>query len=162
MEKLCRRCSTVKTGSEFHRRARASDGLQQWCKDCFRKYFGRKAAKPPILSPEECAGMTADEVRGERQWRTSLRKKYGLEHADYQRMLSEQGGVCAICRQPETATYASGVKRLSVDHDHAIGRSGDAVRGLLCTLCNTMIGHARDDASRLRSGAEYLEGWRRD
>jgi Recombination endonuclease VII len=44
----------------------------------------------------------------------------------YDRLLAEQGGVCAICgATPKT-------RRLHIDHDHKTGR----VRGLLCHRCN--------------------------
>lgn len=66
-------------------------------------------------------------------------------------MLEAQGGVCAICKGPETKPNA---KYLAVDHDHATG----AVRGLLCNNCNRAIGLLGDDAERLIAGADYLRG----
>jgi len=48
---------------------------------------------------------------------------------EYEGMLAEQGGVCAICGNPPK------VKRLHVDHDHRTG----AVRGLLCFRCNRAL-----------------------
>ena len=87
----------------------------------------------------------------------SFRKFYGIDLADYQRMFVEQGGVCAICRQPETAKSrwnpAGEAKWLSVDHDHTT----KVVRGLLCTGCNSVLGHSRDDANVLRAAAGYLD-----
>lgn len=63
--------------------------------------------------------------------------KYGLTEADFDRMLSAQGGVCAICQQPERTTKRNGLPApLSVDHDHVTG----AVRGLLCRRCNGALG----------------------
>lgn len=59
-------------------------------------------------------------------------KKFGITEADYEKLLNEQGGVCAICGgQPDTRW-----KIFAVDHDHATGK----VRGLLCMVCNTMLG----------------------
>lgn len=61
---------------------------------------------------------------------------YHLTPDDYQRLVDEQGGVCAICGSapPED-------RRLQVDHDHSCcpgHRScGLCVRGLLCAKCNT-------------------------
>ena len=51
-----------------------------------------------------------------------FRKKYGIEFGDYQRMLSEQCGVCACCERPESRlTDAGDLRMLSVDHDHTTG-----------------------------------------
>jgi hypothetical protein len=35
-QKVCSRCQRAKDTTEFHRRARAKDGLQAWCKECSR------------------------------------------------------------------------------------------------------------------------------
>jgi hypothetical protein len=81
-------------------------------------------------------------------------RKYGITLNEYNDMLIEQGGVCAICKQPESATYKDGrVKNLAVDHDHVT----DEVRGLLCQSCNTMLSGANDDPEVLEAGIEYLE-----
>lgn len=76
--------------------------------------------------------------RARRLW-----KLYGLTLTDYDTLLVEQGGVCAICGNPPK----EGGPSLSVDHDHAIvarvpkgKRTPEllrtSVRGLLCWLCN--------------------------
>lgn len=65
-----------------------------------------------------------------------------VSRAEFEAMLAEQGGVCAICRRPETKLSAKGrVRRLSIDHDHRTGR----IRALLCSRCNTVVGHLEDD-----------------
>lgn len=61
-------------------------------------------------------------------------------------MLEAQGGVCAICRRP------SDPAPLHVDHDHRTG----AIRGLLCSPCNTAIGLLGDDPDRMMAAAAYL------
>lgn len=83
-----------------------------------------------------------------------LRETYGITVEDYDRMLAEQNGVCAICRQDEpTAHGRTGTRfRLSVDHDHETGR----VRGLLCQKCNRAIGLLNDDPDRLAAAIAYL------
>lgn len=62
-----------------------------------------------------------------------LLRHYGIDEAEYQRMLEAQGGVCAVCGRPPRHRNSAGVtQRLHVDHDHATGK----VRGLLCLTCN--------------------------
>lgn len=84
-------------------------------------------------------------------------RKFNLTESRYRQMLSDQGGVCAIC-----GGVSLNGDRLSVDHDHACcpdrGRScGECVRGLLCMDCNRAIGIMRDSPDRLRAAANYLE-----
>jgi len=86
------------------------------------------------------------DARGQREQR--LLKDYGIDEATYEALLRSQGGVCAICRQPESQPQP-----LCVDHDHATGR----VRGLLCSACNAGLGHYGDDPNRLRAAATYLD-----
>lgn len=87
-----------------------------------------------------------------RRWR--LPKKYGITVEDYEQMLLEQGGACAICRRAETVVMRGKVKPLSVDHDHESGR----VRGLLCHECNVGLGKFKDNVARLKAAVTYLEG----
>jgi hypothetical protein len=81
-----------------------------------------------------------------------FRKKYGIDIVEYQRMLVDQKGVCAICEKPETRVENGVIRMLSVDHNHTTG----AVRGLLCSGCNLAIGYACDDPEVLTKAATYL------
>jgi hypothetical protein len=85
----------------------------------------------------------------QRKWQAA-----GVDAARYQEMLRKQGGVCAICSQPErTADGLSGKpKDLAIDHDHATG----AVRALLCSACNTAIGLFNDDITLLAKAQAYV------
>jgi hypothetical protein len=82
-----------------------------------------------------------------------LKKHYGVTLDWYNEQLSKQGGVCAICRNPETAVIHGKQISLAVDHCHDTG----AVRGLLCKACNQAIGLLRHDASLLKAAIEYLD-----
>lgn len=82
-----------------------------------------------------------------------LHKMYGIRLADYQRMLDQQKGVCAICGKPETSTYKGRLRFLAVDHCH----DTKAVRGLLCAGCNLGIGHLDHDIERMKAAITYLE-----
>lgn len=73
-----------------------------------------------------------------------LRFKFNITLDQYQEMLEAQGGVCAICKQPESVQKDGSVRALAVDHDHSCcpgDRScGRCVRALLCNLCNHAVG----------------------
>jgi hypothetical protein len=100
--------------------------------------------------------MTAEAVR-----HYGLQRGYGISYTEYAQMYADQGGVCAICRNPETAKIPgrktskenAGLRDLSVDHDHKTG----AIRGLLCNACNHMLGEAKDNRNILLSAIQYLD-----
>jgi hypothetical protein len=77
--------------------------------------------------------------------RSFLRTQYGISLEDYDAMLAQQGGVCAICRKRSA-------KRLCVDHCHVTR----TVRGLLCKKCNFGLGHFSDDPDLVDAAAVYL------
>ena len=81
-------------------------------------------------------------------------RKKGVDATRYQEMLREQGGVCAICAQPERAPdKASGkTKDLAIDHDHVTG----AIRALLCSNCNRGLGLFNDDDALLAKAQAYV------
>jgi hypothetical protein len=74
-------------------------------------------------------------------------RKYGLTPQQFDELSAAQGGVCAICRGPQ-----QGAKPLSVDHCH----DTNAVRGLLCSRCNTGIGMLGDSPEQIFSAFRYL------
>ena len=81
------------------------------------------------------------------------KRRFGITPERYADLFRSQNGACAICKNPETATRLGKVKALSVDHCHKSG----AIRGLLCSDCNTGIGKLKDDPTILRSAIQYLE-----
>jgi len=82
----------------------------------------------------------------------ALRDSFNISLEEYERMLSAQDSVCAICKQPETHKRNGKLKALAVDHNHKTGE----IRGLLCSDCNTGIGKLKDDPEVLRSAIQYL------
>lgn len=83
-----------------------------------------------------------------------LLKQYGMTVDAYRTLVEAQNGLCKICGKPETqpTKNGSGVRELSVDHDHRTGR----VRGLLCNKCNVRLGMVDDDLELLRKMIDYL------
>lgn len=86
--------------------------------------------------------------------RARLKREYGISESDYDRMLDEQHGVCAICELPETrlSRHTERPMRLAIDHSHETGE----IRGLLCHRCNTILGSTYDNPVLLMRLAKYL------
>lgn len=81
-----------------------------------------------------------------RAWRRGL-KNYNITEEEYNAMLKEQNGVCAICGKEDVRG-----KRLSIDHDHKTGK----VRGLLCGNCNLGLGALGDEVIIIEKSLKYL------
>lgn len=106
-----------------------------------------------------CGGRKERFERGKmcslcKPWRSYAQRlrRFGLTPADYMAMLNAQNGCCYVCgAEPLT-------QRLSIDHDHALGETREAVRGLLCNDCNySRLPRFGEEAALLRRAADYLE-----
>lgn len=97
-----------------------------------------------------------------RKWRSNnprlvknayLMKNYGITIEVYEAMFEAQNGLCAICKQMETAVRNDGSPQvLSVDHCHTTNE----VRALLCKHCNIALGEFKDNITYLKSAIQYL------
>jgi hypothetical protein len=141
---------------------RPLSGLPKRCAKCKvvlpDKYQTWQTAVPYCKA---CGTVYARELRRRdpekartRERKYELRRRYGIEAADYDRLLKKQRGRCAICRSPEPGSAGSKPwKYFAVDHCHLTSK----VRGLLCANCNRVLGIAKDSSRLLRKAAEYLE-----
>lgn len=175
--KVCSQCGEAKPVSDFGPLAHCKDGLRPSCKPCARKqqraYRLRRLGEERDCSDcgvrfvvtntvsycQPCVNRR-DRERRQRFWAENpeaahlrkkdrhLRHQYGITLVDYDAMLAEQGGGCAVCGVP-----SSGDRKLSVDHCHTSGR----VRGLLCSRCNYALGLLDDRPELMRQAATYLE-----
>lgn len=86
--------------------------------------------------------------------RSKLRRSFGIMPEDYDRMMEDQDGRCAICDGKQDINKKTGEpRRLGVDHCHATHK----IRGLLCVSCNRGLGYFDDKIERLKSAIAYLE-----
>lgn len=137
-QKRCNGCGETKPLADFYRLKSAADGRQKRCKGC---QSGTPAQRDRMQRHRRRnPGLHRQRRRAERLAR------YGLSAEDFDRMLVGQAGRCGGCGDPLLSP--------AVDHDHATG----AVRGLLCTGCNTALGSLRDDPVRILRLLAYLEG----
>lgn len=124
--------------NELQRARRTQPGYREKVRDAERRYRG----KQKVENPEYFRA-------------SNLKKLFGLSLGQYEEMAAAQKYKCAICRKPETAIshHTGKPRRLAVDHHHASG----AVRGLLCTCCNTAIGKFGGDIGLMIKAIAYLE-----
>ena len=77
-----------------------------------------------------------------------IKADYGITTQQYDFMVIQQSGRCAICSGPPVHG-----KRLAIDHCHVTG----VVRGLLCHYCNSAIGLLQESEIILGRAIEYLK-----
>jgi|ERR1035441_1229348 hypothetical protein len=77
-----------------------------------------------------------------------LKNYHGITLEQYNIMLEEQDGKCAICGTIEP----SGKGNFHVDHNHKT----DSIRKLLCSQCNVGIGMFKENINLLSSAIIYL------
>ncbi|MGY1772587.1 endonuclease VII domain-containing protein [Blastococcus sp. SYSU D00813] len=124
--KWCPDCDSVLPLEAVGRNSATRSGINSYCKPC-----------------HDTRGRASKEkVGGERSYH--LRRRYGITAEEFDALLVEQRGHCAICRKAPAD---------HVDHDHVTGQ----VRRLLCFNCNGGLGQFRDDPVALRAAASYVE-----
>ena len=79
-----------------------------------------------------------------------IKRVYGITKEQYEHMLEQQSGCCAIC---SVSAESQRDKTLVVDHCHSSGK----IRGLLCHTCNTAIGLFKDNIDSLQRAILYLQ-----
>lgn len=151
MNKVCIKCDMDKPLTDFHKNKQNRDGLSHQCKKCKCEV----AKQHRLANPERYKERAADyyqrnksEVK--RKTRNySLKKKYGISGPDYDHILAEQNGLCAICKRK---VACKGRDNLYVDHCHDTGK----VRGLLCQKCNSALGLFNDNLRLLEEAVKYM------
>lgn len=84
-------------------------------------------------------------------------RRLGINLEEYQRLMAQAGGLCAICGKPPSGgrtSTATGRAKLHLDHCHRSGR----VRGFLCRSCNLGLGHFGDCHETMTKAVAYLRG----
>jgi hypothetical protein len=125
---ICTGCQKSKPRTAFYKRRDRKKGTTSECRECllqrmakWQKRFGRLA-------------------------HTKLRKRlwrYSLSVAEFQKLLKQQKGLCALCLKRPAET---------IDHSHTNGK----VRGLLCYRCNSGLGAFEDSVTLLEEAVKYL------
>jgi len=159
MMKVCSICEVTKPLTEFVKSKERPDGVVGHCKECRNK----------IRREEEYAPDSEKFARIQREGRKKhptryrmydLKKRFRLSPEAYYSLLESQDGKCAGCGSEDSGEESGS---WHVDHDHNCcanksGRTcGKCVRGILCRWCNMALGNAKENSSRLRGLADYID-----
>lgn len=131
--KTCNVCHAPKPLTEFHKVWKGKEPTQNHCKACSKA----KTTQYRQDNPQVIAAILRNSF---------LKRTYGITSKDYDRMVAEQGGVCAICGSDFDG------RRLEVDHDHITGR----VRALLCGRCNSGLASFENNRHMFEAYLRYL------
>lgn len=124
--KKCPRCGEVKPKRAFVRNRSTTDGVGAYCRPCHNLVIKAQVEK----------------LHGSRK-NFLLKLRYGIDEDEFQRLVTLQDGMCAICKIRPAE---------HVDHDHETGK----VRQILCFYCNRGLGKFKDDPERMERAIEYL------
>jgi len=131
--KWCGRCKKHQSINLFAKCKTKKDGLQERCTPCRKEHHQNTKFKRKKPTKEQ-----------KRKW---LIATYGINQAEFQKMLNKQNNSCAICKTTEWGRPSP-----SIDHCHSTG----LVRGLLCNNCNRALGLFKDDKEILKNATKYI------
>jgi hypothetical protein len=106
-----------------------------FCRDC---WLEKKRKTYHALTPEKKRRLLLS---------NQLRNR-GVTLADYDQMVKDQQGRCALCERE--------VSDLDIDHCHQTQR----VRKLLCRSCNTGLGMFKDNIDLMEKAIAYIKQYR--
>lgn len=134
--KKCEKCGGEKSGTRGR------------CNPC-RAAWERARRLADLDRHKAAEKIRRDKYRATAKYKTveragHVRSTYGLSLEEYEGIVRDQGGLCALCGD-RPATH--------VDHEHKTGH----VRGVLCLTCNSGLGQLRDSPDLLRRAATYIE-----
>ena len=123
--KTCKKCKEQKPVTEFGKDKRVKSGLTARCKSCNNSAIYAYKKQNPHLSKN-----------------LHLLSRYKITLEDKENIIAKQNGKCKICENK----LDRGI-HTCVDHCHTTGK----VRGVLCSACNKLLGHANENQKALQT-----------
>lgn len=151
----CTKCKEVKDCSLFHKYDKKKNGFTSQCKACRNETRKQNYWKDPEASKKR----RADYIKFLKETdpnklfisnrNSKLKKAYGIDVSQYQKMLESQCFKCAVCNKEHIEAEK---KRLVVDHCHTTNK----IRGLLCNNCNTALGLLQENLDTINNLKNYI------
>ena len=156
---VCASCAASLRNTQRSPYVRDDEGVKKLCSKCgkllpINQYYCHRNNKP-MAACKSCLATADQEPARKEKIKAHRRKgnlrKYDLTEEQYQSLLEQQNGCCAICGSQTAGRKAA--QHFCVDHDHTTGET----RGLLCHSCNLAVGHLKDSPGLCHAAANYLE-----
>lgn len=158
--KVCNKCTTIFSLTEFHKDKSKKDGCHSICKYCQKqnKENRKEEAKKVRQVYEKKNAKAIKEYWKNYNSNTNLKiklkekhlvKSYNISLEELELLKVKQNYSCAICFTNEKDCSR---QTLFVDHNHDTGK----VRGLLCSQCNSALGLFYDNKVILNNAIGYL------
>jgi hypothetical protein len=178
--KQCRQCKETFSLDLFYKDSSKADGKMTICKQCSsancKKYEAnnrqkRKEYKQSVKDHTDIVrAARLNQIKEDdheyskylmKERNRYLKYKYKIDQDTYNKMRYAQECRCAICGIHENdapmGCSASSTTSLYVDHCHTTGE----VRKLLCMLCNSMLGKAKESTETLQNAINYLKEFKK-
>jgi hypothetical protein len=119
------------------------------CADCGQTHLRNAKHLKQSIKAQDCSKYKPPNWSGLEREDNIIRKQYGISMRQFTGLLAAQGGGCAICKKPMETIR----RRMNIDHCH----DTNEVRGILCSGCNTGLGHLGDNIAGLQRAIAYLQ-----
>lgn len=166
----CNACGTVKPHSGYYKDKTGACGFESRCKDCRQEERRSRWAENKGGHRDKHEARMQEPVRRsqtlEYLFEYRLRTSFNITPDQYEWLLTQQNGVCALCFEPERKIHHKSktgeISRLAVDHDHrccseSAKSCGKCIRGLLCNSCNTVMGKIEEKPALAKRFADYVD-----
>ena len=163
--KTCKVCGVLQAEDCFY--VSKNKYRDSTCKDC-RKSRVRELAQTPEAkakrrakyNPEQSAARQRNWKQANpdqwaaHQYKSHIKRRYGLTLEQLDALLALQGGRCAICCD----VLADMHRKFHIDHVDSA--DGPIVRGILCYRCNPAIALFRDNPDVMLAAITYVQAFR--
>jgi hypothetical protein len=137
----CLGCNKFKVWDDFYK-GKSAHGRESRCKLCRKNDRDTQPAEVRERRRKRDAAYQRGRYGQEALRRATFKHLYGITPEQYDQLLEDQGGVCALHGGPETMLVNGRPRRLIIEHAHDCSckhACPSCIRGLTCHQCNRII-----------------------
>ena len=151
--RTCKTCNIEQPMTEYYVRSRTDTKVYYThvCKKCCKVQNAKKWQSKTLAQRKEHNRKNRERYSSDERKDIRLKARYGITLNEFNEMIETQNNKCKICSVELThgPVHTSNAR---LDHCHDTQK----VRGILCHNCNSLLGHAKDNATILKNAIRYL------